>query len=244
MRRFFIQPETEISDELLLPEQESHHLTRVLRLSAGTPLQLLDGRGNIHDGEIIEIGSRVKLHILSSRHIPQDDTPLRVCQSVLKGQKMELLVQKCTELGVREFTPFYSERCQLKKTELAKITKKQERWQRIIEEACKQCGTPWAMTLSPLLSLEKMLAKEEETAQKILFWEEEKNETSLHSTPLQKRKAGLQIVFGPEGGFPENEVALARKAGFQILSLGPRILKAETANIGAVAIVQHLLGNM
>ncbi len=244
MRRFFIQPETEISDELLLPEQESHHLTRVLRLSAGTPLQLLDGRGNIHDGEIIEIGSRVKLHILSSRHIPQDDTPLRVCQSVLKGQKMELLVQKCTELGVREFTPFYSERCQLKKTELAKITKKQERWQRIIEEACKQCGTPWAMTLSPLLSLEKMLAKEEESAQKILFWEEEKNETSLHSTPLQKRKAGLQIVFGPEGGFPENEVALARKAGFQILSLGPRILKAETANIGAVAIVQHLLGNM
>ncbi len=244
MRRFFIQPETEISDELLLPKQESHHLTRVLRLPVGTSLQLLDGRGNIHDGEIIETGRRVRLHILSSRHIPQDDTPLRVCQSVLKGQKMELLVQKCTELGVKEFTPFYSKRCQLKKTELDKITRKEERWQRIVEEACKQCTTPWAMNLSPLLSLEEMLAKEGDAVQKILFWEEEENKHSLHSTPLQTGPAGLQIVFGPEGGFPENEVELARKAGFQILSLGPRILKAETANIAAVAIVQHLLNNM
>ena len=243
MRRFFIQPETEISNELLLPERESHHLTRVLRLSAGTPLQLLDGRGNIHDGEVIEIGSRVKLHIQSSRHIPQDDTPLRVCQSVLKGQKMELLVQKCTELGVREFTPFYSERCQMKKAELAKITKKQDRWQRIVEEACKQCGTPWAMELSPLVSLEEMLTQEEKAVQKILFWEEE-SKHSLHSTPLQKETAGLQIVFGPEGGFPVAEVESAQRAGFLILSLGPRILKAETANIAAVSIVQHLLGNM
>ena len=244
MRRFFIQPETEISDEYLLPKQESHHLTRVLRLTVGTSLQLLDGRGNIHDAEIIEIGKRVRLHILSSCHVPQDDTPLRVCQSVLKGQKMELLVQKCTELGVREFTPFYSERCQLKKTELSKVIKKHDRWQRIIEEACKQCGTPWAMELSPLVSLEEMLTQDEKAVQKILFWEEEKNDHSLHSSPVQKGEAGLQIVFGPEGGFPVAEVESAQRAGFQILSLGPRILKAETANIAAVSIVQHLLGNM
>lgn len=244
MRRFFIRPDTEISDEILLPEQESHHLIRVLRLPVGTPLQLLDGRGNIHDAEIIDSGKRVKLQILSTLHIPQDAVPLRVCQSVLKGQKMELLIQKCTELGVLEFTPFYSERCQLKKTELSKITKKYERWQRIIEEACKQCGTPWAMTLTPLLSLEEMLVREKASVQKILFWEEEPKEHSLHSHPLQRGDAGVQIVFGPEGGFPENEVELARKAGFQILSLGPRILKAETANIAAVSIVQHLLNNM
>ncbi len=243
MRRFFIQPETEISNELLLPEQESHHLVRVLRLTVGTALQLLDGRGNIHDAEIVAVGRRVTLRILSSLFIPQDDTPLRVCQSVLKGQKMELLVQKCTELGVREFTPFYSDRCQLKKTELAKFTRKLERWQRIVEEACKQCGTPWAMQFTPLLSLEEMLKQQEKSVQKILFWEEEK-ENSLHSCPVEKNKAGMQIVFGPEGGFPQSEVELAKRAGFQILSLGPRILKAETANIAAVAIVQHLLGNM
>jgi len=246
MRRFFIPPETEITSEIFLSREESHHIARVLRLTAGTPLQLLDGCGNIHDAEVLEPGNQTRLRILSSRHVPQDATPLRVCQAMLKGQKMELLIQKCTELGVREFTPFYSERCQLKKSELSKVGNKYERWQRIIEEACKQCGTPWAMKLMPLLSFEEMLKQQQDSdrVQKILFWEEQSHERSLHSTPVQKDKAGLQLVFGPEGGFPKSAIESAGEAGFQILSLGPRILKAETANIGAVAIIQHLLGNM
>ncbi len=244
MRRFFIDPEASVKDVFFLSEQESHHLQRVLRLTVGTPLQLLDGKGNVHDAEIAEPGKQVQLTILSSQYIEQDAIPLRVCQSVLKGQKMELLIQKCTELGVSEFTPFYSERSQLKKKELAKVSKKYDRWQRIIEEACKQCGTPWAMTLKPLLSFEEMVAGGKRQAQRILFWEEESVENSLHSLPLQKEKTGLQIVFGPEGGFPLEEVAKAKGNDFQILSLGSRILKAETANIAAVSIVQHLLGNM
>lgn len=244
MRRFFIHPDTLIAAEVLLSEQESHHISRVLRLQVGAPLQLLDGKGNIHDAEIIALGRQAKLKILSSVHLKREDIPLRVCQSVLKGQKMELLMQKCTELGVSEFTPYYSERCQLKKTELSNISRKYERWQRVIEEACKQCNNPIMMQLKPLLSLEEMLAEQDQSVQKILFWEEEKQEHSLHSCTLQKKDAGLQIVFGPEGGFPEVEVEYARKAGFHILSLGPRILKAETANIAAVSIIQHLLGNM
>ncbi len=244
MRRFFIDPQTIIEDEILLSEQESHHLQRVLRLPIGTLLQLLDGQGNLHDAEITATGKRVTLRILASLHVQQDATPLRVCQSVLKGQKMELLLQKCTELGVTEFTPFYSERCQLKKKELSKITKKYDRWQRIIEEACKQCGTPWAMTLNPLLSFEEMLQKNTGGVQKILFWEEEGTENSLHSLPIIKDSQGLQVVFGPEGGFPVEEVTAAKEVNFRVLSLGSRILKAETANIAAVAIVQHLLGNM
>jgi 16S rRNA (uracil1498-N3)-methyltransferase len=244
MRRFFIQPDTEISDEVLLSEQESHHIAKVLRLTAGTSLQLLDGRGNIHDAEIISLGKQAKLRILASIHVHRDEVPLRVCQSVLKGHKMELLVQKCTELGVSEFTPFYSERCQLKKTELTKISKKYHRWQRIIAEACKQCNNPIMMQLNPLVSLDEMIMLQDTSVQKILFWEEEKQQNSLHSCSLQPDKAGLQIVFGPEGGFPGAEVDSAKEAGFQILSLGPRILKAETANIAAVSIIQHLLGNM
>ena len=244
MRRFFIQPDTKITPEILLSEQESHHISKVLRLSVDTPLQLLDGKGNVHDAVIISLGKQLKLQILSSIHVHRDEVPLRVCQSILKGQKMELLVQKCTELGISEFTPFYSERCQLKKTELSKISKKYDRWQRIIEEACKQCNNPIKMRLNPMVSLNEMLIQENRAVQKILFWEEEQQDNSLHSCSLQTDKEGLQLVFGPEGGFPEPEVKLAQKAGFQILSLGPRILKAETANIAAVSIVQHLLGNM
>lgn len=244
MRRFFISPETVISDEILLSEQESHHISKVLRLGVGTSLQLLDGRGNIHDAEITAMGNCLTLKLLSSVRVNRKEVPLRVYQSVLKGQKMELLMQKCTELGVSEFTPYYSDRCQLKKSELTKITTKYDRWQRIIEEACKQCNNPIKMQLNPLLTFEEMLVEHGQSVQKILFWEEEKQENSLHSCSVQTEDAGLQIVFGPEGGFPETEVENAENAGFQILSLGPRILKAETANIAAVAILQHLLGNM
>ena len=244
MRRFFIHPETIISEEVLLSEQESHHIAKVLRLSTGALLQLLDGKGNIYDAKILAIEKQVRLQIISSTFIKGDAVPLRVCQSVLKGQKMELLVQKCTELGVAEFTPFYSERCQLKKTELPKLSKKYGRWQRIIEEACKQCNNPIMMQLNPLLSFKEMLVEQNRDVQKILFWEEEDQQNSLHSCSLQRNKAGLQIVFGPEGGFPLEEMDAAKKTEFQILSLGPRILKAETANIAAVSIIQHLLGNM
>lgn len=245
MRRFFIHPDTKITPEILLSEQESHHISKVLRLSVDTPLQLLDGMGNIHDAVIVAMGKQLKLNILSSTHVHRDEIPLRVCQSILKGQKMELLVQKCTELGVSEFTPFYSERCQLKKTELSKISKKYDRWERIIEEACKQCNNPIKMKLKPMVSLNEMINQEDKSVQKILFWEEEKLENSLHSYSLQTNDtAGLQIVFGPEGGFPVAETDLARNSGFQTLSLGPRVLKAETANIAAVSIIQHLLGNM
>lgn len=244
MRRFFIEPDTEIADEVLLSQRETHHIKKVLRLNPGTQLQLLDGKGNIHDAEIMALGNNARLKILSSMHIEGDKTPLRVCQSVLKGQKMELLVQKCTELGVRLFTPYYSERSQLKKTELGKIQKKQARWQRIIEEACKQCNNPIMMQLNPLVSYEEMLTMEENGVQKLLFWEEAPQQNSLHIHPPRPDSHGVQIVFGPEGGFPETEVTSAREKDFQILSLGPRILKAETANIAAVSIIQHLLGNM
>ncbi|MBU0961619.1 MAG: 16S rRNA (uracil(1498)-N(3))-methyltransferase [Proteobacteria bacterium] len=243
MRRFFLSPNIEVSDEVLLSEAESHHLTKVLRLPVGMPLQLFDGKGHIYDAEIMAMGKQVRLRILSSRYVEEDGSPLRICQGLLKGQKMEFLLQKCTELGVAEFIPFYSSRCQLKKTELRKVAEKDGRWQRIIDEACKQCNRPRPMQLGTAISLEDMVSQREEARQGILFWEEEK-EVSLHTVSLSADSAGLQVVLGPEGGFSPEEAEYARKAGFQVLSLGPRILRAETATLAAVSIIQHLTGNM
>lgn len=174
MRRFFLSPDVEISDEVLLSKAESHHLTKVLRLPVGMPLQLFDGRGHIYDAEIVAMGKQVRLRILSSVYVEEDGVSLRVCQGILKGQKMEFLLQKCTELGVSEFVPFFSSRCQLKKTELRKYADKQDRWQRIIDEACKQCNRPRPMKLGAVVSLEEMVLQREEARQGILFWEEEK----------------------------------------------------------------------
>lgn len=207
------------------------------------PLQLFDGKGHIYDAEIVAMGKQVRLRILSTLYVEEEGRPLRVCQGFLKGQKMEFLLQKCTELGVTEFIPFYSSRCQLKKTELRKLAEKHDRWQRIIDEACKQCNRPRPMQLGAAVSLEEMVLQREESRQGILFWEEEK-EASLHTVSLSADDAGLQIVLGPEGGFSSEETEYAGKAGFHILSLGPRILRAETATLAAVSIVQHLTGNM
>lgn len=243
MRRFFLNPDIEVSDEILLSKAESHHLSKVLRLPVGMPLQLFDGRGHVYDAEIVAMGKQVRLRILSSVYVEEEGNPLRVCQGFLKGQKMEFLLQKCTELGVSEFIPFFSSRCQLKKTEMQRLAEKHDRWQRIIDEACKQCNRPRSMQLGRAVSFQEVVLLREESRQGILFWEEEK-EQSLHTVSLPADAAGLQIVLGPEGGFSAEEAEIARKAGFQSLSLGPRVLRAETATVAAVSIVQHLTGNM
>ncbi len=242
MRRFFIHPDTRISDEVLLSEEESHHIARVLRLVAGDVLQLFDGRGNIHDAEIVTVGRQVSLRISSSRFVAEEGVPLQVCQGLLKGKKMEFLLQKCTELGVSEFVPFISSRCQLKKTEQQKLSGKYERWQKIIDEACKQCNRSRPMRLAEISSLEN-LVQETVPNRGLFFWEEEK-ECSIHTVSSSPLETDLQIVLGPEGGFAADEAQAAEKAGFQIVSLGPRILRAETATIAAVSIVQYTLGNM
>lgn len=243
MRRFFIHPDTEISAEVLLSEEESHHIARVLRLSAGDLLQLFDGRGNVHDAEITGIGRQVCLRICSSQYVEETGVPLRVCQGILKGKKIEFLLQKCTELGVAEFVPFISSRCQLKKTEQKKLAGKYDRWQKIIDEACKQCNRVRPMQLAKVWSFQELVEQELDTGQGILFWEEEKKR-SIHTASLPSSETGLQIVLGPEGGFSADEAGSAEKAGFQILSLGSQILRAETANIAAVSIMQYVLGNM
>ena len=244
MRRFFIDPEIVVTKTLLLSKQESHHIQRVVRLTTGDRLQLLDGAGHLHDAEITGLGEQVQLQILSSTYVERDSQCIVVYQSVLKTQNMELLIQKCTELGVRLFTPFYSERTQQKKKELLKIERKYDRWQRIVEEACKQCGTPWAMGIGPLCSFEEMVTHDTKDTEKILFWEEQQTQYSLHTLPSVSEERDVQLVFGPEGGFPQEEIDQAKANGYKILSLGTRILKAETANIAAVSIVQHKLGNM
>ena len=242
MRRFFIQPESKVSDYVLLSEEESHHITRVLRLSAGAMLELFDGRGTVHEAEIAEVGRRVRLRICSSRFVEEEGVHLRVCQGVLKGKKMEFLLQKCTELGVSEFVPFVSSRCQLKKTEQQRLVGKYARWRKIIDEACKQCGRARPMQLADILMFPEMLQQATE-GQRILFWEEEMEQT-IHTVALSSTDVGLQIVLGPEGGFAGEEADAAQKAGFQILSLGPRILRAETAAVAAVSIMQYTLGNI
>jgi 16S rRNA (uracil1498-N3)-methyltransferase len=245
MRKFFFRPEDRIGDMVSLSAEESHHLGSVLRLQAGRMVELYDGEGGIHQAELVKMGARVMARIISSRSTdPEPAVVLRIGQGLLKGKAMDLVVQKCTELGVDTLTPMISSRCQ-GRPESDRDRKKHERWTRIVDEACKQCGRPRPMVVAETADFADIIRSSaaEAAGLKILFWEEEK---AVHLRDLAPYTVpgGVYALLGPEGGFTEEEAAAARAAGWRTVSLGRRILRAETASLAAAAILQHLLGCM
>ncbi len=246
MRRFFFEPADRKGDEVLLPETESRHISKALRLHVGSQIQLFDGTGMRYLAEITNIGRRIVARILTADADQQEGkTLLHVEQAMLKSAKMDFLVEKCTELGVATFTPMVSSRCQGKLDDEQRGNKRQQRWQRIVESACKQCSRPRPMELQSALSLADVCssAGREPHTLRILFWEEEKA-TSLHDLPPLTDYEQIHLLLGPEGGFSKEEVELAGRCGYQSVTLGPRILRAETATVAAIAIVRYLAGDI
>lgn len=242
MRRFFFDPLSRKGDTLFLPEEESHHVAKVLRLPAGSAIELLDGAGTVYRALIVAHGRRVEVRI--DGVVARDEGVGKVVwvgQGILKGEKMDTVVQKCTELGVTRFSPFESSRCQ-GKADLGQSRKRHERWQRIGLAACKQCQRPRLMQMDFPVPLTELLGAGD-TPLRLVFWEEEKA-MHLQDIPGLRTEQSVALLLGPEGGFARDEVDLARQLGWSTVSLGERILRAETATLTAVSVVQYLLGNL
>jgi 16S rRNA (uracil1498-N3)-methyltransferase len=242
MRRFFFKAEERRGDQVVLSATESHHIGRVLRLRVGSTVELFDGSDNIHRAELIEVGARVRARIVASRTVPRDEVSIWVGQSLLKPKNMDMVVQKYTELGVGGLIPVLSSRCQ-GRPDLTSEGKRHARWLKIIDEACKQCGRTRPMELLETMDFQRLTTffNSEKKGLKILFWEEEKD-VRLHDLyPFQKIEE-VCILIGPEGGFAQEEVDIARSAGWDTASLGRRVLRAETAAIASIAILQYLIG--
>jgi len=245
MRRFFFNPSSRKGDIVLLSEEESRHIAKVLRLAAGDSLELLDGLGAVYHAVITATGRQVEVEIVGiTRKEPAADTSLRVWQGILKGEKMDTVVQKCTELGVTGMVPFHSARCQ-GKLDATQALKKHARWQRVAMAACKQCLRLRAMQIdAPATYAESLgINTKDQPAMRLLFWEEEKK-VHLHDIAGLDSAGSLALMLGPEGGFTREEVDQARLLGWRTVGLGDRILRAETATLSAVAIVQYLTGNL
>lgn len=244
MRRFFFDPNDRNGDDVTLSEEESRHIVKVLRLKVGTEVELFDGSGSLYSGSLTMVGRRVEASI--SDRVAGDEegaAVIWVYQPVLKGEKMDMVVQKCTELGVAGMIPFHSSRCQ-GKLDARQAEKKHQRWQRISLAACKQCLRLQPMQLEkPRLYSESFGdVNRSEGDLRLLFWEEEK-EVHLQDIPAVLEAQSIDLMLGPEGGFSVEEVEEARQYGWQTVSLGDRILRAETATLSAVSIVQYLAGN-
>lgn len=239
MRRFFIDPANITKDCGLITEQEARHIALALRLKPGQAIELFDGQGMVYQAEITAVRkSTVDTRILSCRRHHEGPPFLSLAQALVKGSKFDLIVQKATELGISAIQPLVCQHCDVKSASASQLS----RWQRIVHEACKQCGRPTPLLCQPAVTLPHLLSHSQEVTAKIIFWENEST-TTLHDLDLRAAERVL-LLIGPEGGFTRQEADSALEHGFLPVSLGPRILRAETAAMTAMAIVQFLLGNL
>ena len=233
-KRFFAQ---NISGDMTLSDEETRHAKNALRLSEGDELTLFDGSGREYDAVINEAGKReMRCTVLSSR--PSDKEPktrVKLLLGALKGDKTEFAVQKATELGVSEIGVFSSRYCSAYMNE-----NKLERLAKVAREAAKQCLRASVPEVEYYSSLEGALASCAGYENKLFACEfAEKSETDLRGL-----KGSCALVVGSEGGFAPEEFERARAAGFAGISLGRRILRAETAAVAFTAVTMFLLGEL
>ena len=245
MNRFLFDPGKSDGDNVFLSKEESRHISRSLRLQPGGEIEVFDGHGTVFKAEILEIGRRVKVrldHRVSTGIMP--GKPVWVLQGLLKGKKMDTVVHKCTELGAARFTPLISNRCQAK-SDKTQNSRRRERWQRITMAACKQCLRTQPLVVDQAVPFAELfdLCEPGPNPLRLLFWEEEKS-VRLHDLPPFDQFDSVGLLLGPEGGLTLEEVELARARGWRTVSLGDHILRAETATLSALSIVQYLAGNI
>lgn len=239
-RRFFVEPEAVSSEQVLLSAELVHHIGKVLRLSVGDELLLLDGRGNHYSGRIEELAAeRGSFRIIEQWFADENILPIQLLQALPKGEKFDLILQKGVELGISRFSPVWSERS-IPVMNRQRSEKKLQRWQRLVSEAARQSRRPVLPICDPANSLELALSNCRQEL-KLLLWEEESR--PLADLLPAAAPADVAILVGPEGGFSRDEVAMARAAGFLPVSLGPRILRTETAGFAVTAVLEYLYGD-
>lgn len=225
-----------------LPEHSAHHAREVLRLRAGAAVRVFDGAGSEFEGMLHEVSRRtVSVHL---GHALPACAESRLCLvlavSPLKGDRMEVVVQKATELGVTEIWPVVTARTDAAARPALRGSRG-ERWDRVAAGASEQCGRAVVPQIAPTTTLDALLARPFEGARVALL------ETPGHpllGTAALAPAQPLLLLVGPAGGFEPKERAALQDAGFQAVSLGPRILRAETAAIAAVAIAQATWGDL
>ncbi|MBU3936038.1 MAG: 16S rRNA (uracil(1498)-N(3))-methyltransferase [Proteobacteria bacterium] len=241
-RRFFINPTDITGENVQMTGPEAHHLRTVLRLAPGDPITFFDGTGARYQARIERIlKDRVTATIIEQSQDLPPKVHLHLGQALLKGHKMDLILQKATELGVDTIWPFSSEHGIHKPIKDAQM----ERWQRIVLEACKQCDRAKPPEINDTREITDLMAHAPQCDTRLIFWEHEARQTLPEIFADQNTDCrSVFFLLGPEGGFSETEVACAQQEGFIPVSLGSRILRAETATLAATAILQFTLGNL
>ncbi|MSQ48066.1 MAG: 16S rRNA (uracil(1498)-N(3))-methyltransferase [Deltaproteobacteria bacterium] len=240
MRRFFL-PTSHLHDsQAVIDGTEFHHLRHVLRLQVGDSVLLCDDRGAEYQGTIATLSSTSAEVTITHTTPATPRFSLTLAQGLLKGRKMDVVIEKATEIGVSRIVPLIT------KFTVAQLREGQQqdrlqRWHRIARSAAKQSGSP-VPHLAPPQSLAEFLHSIADDTPTLLFHEKARRETLKHFAERQPILLSLHVIVGTEGGFTEEEVEQARLAGCHILSLGSHVLRAETASLVTVSLCQFLWG--
>ena len=231
-RRFFVPPDRIREGSVLLTSEEAHHLRHVLRLQPGCEVELFDGAGSGYAGTLEIRGSDILVVGLRELAPLRESAPrLTLAFALIKSDKVELVLQKATELGADEFVPLMT-RFSNPRIPAGRLAARLQRWERIVRESSKQCRRFTIPALHPPVEFEKFLNQTGRECAKFMLHEKAQSEW-----PLSVPSAGRVILgIGPEGGWDSSEAGQAARFGWSVFRMGDRVLRAETAAIAAVAL--------
>ncbi len=235
MHRFFIPQDWISSDQIIFRNETARQMKQVLRLNPGDMVVALDNSNAELDVEIIHIGECIEGKIVSRRiNENEPKIPVTLIFTLSHREKVEWILQKCTEIGISDFVPMITSRSLVQ--DVAMVEQKRNRWESIIREAAEQSSRGKIPGLGNCLKFSDVIQHSETYDLSLLAWEEERTQT-LHSIARKKQFTHVGILIGPEGGFSSDEVAMAKRAEWVPFSLGRRILRMETAALVASALL-------
>ena len=243
MHSFFVDEGGFAGDEACLEAGDARHARQVLRLAPGTEVILLDGQRRYRGTLLQAAGETVRCRRLEALPSTEARLQLTLFQGLPKGEKMELIIQKMTELGAAEIVPVIMERC-VARFSPGEGEKKLARWRKIAREAMKQSGRTAQLRIAPPLPLEKALEQFADFDLALAPWEEARGKGPAWARRTHPDARRVALAVGPEGGVSPREAQAMAAAGAQLITLGPRILRTETAGIAAAAALLALYGDM
>ena len=239
--RIYIDQSLRAGRDVLLPEQAGEHVARVLRLERGHPLILFNGDGCEYDAALASLAKRaVTAEVQAVREVDREaPLQLTLAQGIARGEKMDWILQKATELGISRFVPIVTERTEVKLDE-DRAERRLAHWTSVMAGACEQSGRTRLPALEPPQRLDRWLGALGDAAALRLALIPD---GSLQLRKLPQMENGAILVVGPEGGLSDHDVAMLTQTGFRGLRLGPRILRTETAGLAALAALQTIAGD-
>ena len=250
-RRFYAAPESFLHTPgfVTLSEEESRHLRDVLRLRAGDEAHVFDGEGREFACVVREVGGRREAATLEVRgpvEPPSPESPLGLTLAValLKGEKFDLVVQKAAELGAARVVPVETKRADVRLRDERDAAKRVERWRRLALEAAKQCGRARVPAVEEPTPFGAFLEREPRAREARVLFAGGGGEPLDSLTTTAGRPSTIIALVGPEGGWEDEEVELARAHGWHVVTLGGRTLRAETAALTVCVLLQNLFGDL